>query len=186
MWAGAEYHLGLALGMNVGLDSYVDTRFAVNLFRSLPPSRQATWGSHLLTNALQANPFNPEAWYLLAGLTPDAVRGLELAKTVRGHDPGGELEVVAHPSLENFVEAEHPKPVETAMLQYWRTVEEYVTRYAVLRHSVPEDAATARTIYEFLKAVPGMTPEDLSPYAARSGEPPIEGPASKKGSKRGH
>ena len=47
-WPYAEYHFGLALGMNVGLKSYMDTRVAANLFRSPARRGQANPGRQAL------------------------------------------------------------------------------------------------------------------------------------------
>jgi len=59
-WAGAEYHLGLAEGMNPGLPSYLNTRMAAAIYKILPAAEQQTIGANLLRDALDANPFNPD------------------------------------------------------------------------------------------------------------------------------
>jgi hypothetical protein len=167
---GAEYHLGMAQAMNIGLRQYMDTRIAVHLFRALPVESQTTIGVKLLSGALETNPFNPEPWYLLARQVPDIQHGLALAKAAMKKDPGGIDDSPGGPpaSFENFVEAEHAKPEAQALLKYWRTVEEFVTRVAVLHFPVPADDATARSVYEFLKAgVPGITDAEQSPYRVR-------------------
>jgi hypothetical protein len=100
--AGAEYHLGLALGMNVGLRQYIDTRIAVNLYESLPEAEKQTIGVKLLTDAVKTNPFNPQPWYLLAK------QGHALAVNA----PAGPDEDIS-------------APVEAATHKYWRTLGEY-------------------------------------------------------------
>ena len=85
-WAGAEYHLGLALGMNISVKSYMDTRIAANLFRTLPPHAKDTLGIRLLRSALTTNPFNPEIWYRLAEHTSDATQGLNLCAAAMHSD----------------------------------------------------------------------------------------------------
>jgi hypothetical protein len=165
--AGAEYDLGLALGMNLGLKSYMDTRIAANLYLALPPAEQKTLGVNLLLNALQINPFNPDIWYRLARQTTNAMQGMMLAKAAMNHDPGGLEDEPNNVNLEEFIEPEHSKPANTAMIQYWRTVEEFVTRFGILDHPVPQDEQDAYAVYTFLQGVPGITTNDLAPYAAR-------------------
>jgi hypothetical protein len=170
-WARSEYALGLALGMNVGLREYTDTRIAVYLFRALSQAEQKTLGTSLLTHAIQTNPFNPAPWYLLAQQTADAQQGAVLVKKVldaaRHAKPDGENEAADHQaniSLENFVEVQHPKPVEHALRQYWNTLAENTARFSILNRPVPQDPATARTLYDLLKTVPGITPAQEMPY----------------------
>ena len=171
--AGAEYHLGLAQGMNVGLAKYLDTRIAVHLFHLLPDAAKKTIGVKLLVEATRTNPFNPQPWYLLANQAPDAVTGLGYARYVV-EIAGGELfrppaeAVPGKVSLENFVEAEHPRPVEDQIHNYWRTLDEYVVQFAILRHPLPADDAQARRIYLFLKnEAPGISAADQMPYRLR-------------------
>jgi hypothetical protein len=191
--AGAEYHLGMAQAMNIGLRRYIDTRIAVHLFRALPTDAQSTLGGKLLSGALETNPFNPEPWYLLARQASDIEHGLALAKAAMKKDPGGIDDSPGGPpaSFENFVEAEHAKPEAQALLKYWRTVEEFVTRVGVLHFPVATDDATARSVYEFLKAgVPGITDAEQSPYRIRfegqlAAAPPAT-PASKGKKKQQH
>jgi F5/8 type C domain len=139
-WAGAEYHLGLALGMKSGLQSYMDTRIAANIFRALPAGKRSTLGVKLLRSALETNQFNPEVWYRLATQMPDATAGMALAQMVSQHEPGGR--------------------------DYWRTVEEFVTRYAVFDHPIPDRQEDMMQVYEFLQKVPGIRAGDLVTYAA--------------------
>ena len=140
-WAGAEYHLGLALAMNHGLQSYMDTRIAANIFTVLPDGERQTIGVQLLKNALAGNPFNPEIWYRLARETPDAMDGMALAQTATSYarDPLG----------------------------YWRTIGEYVTRYSILDHPAPQDEADAARVYKFLRGVPGISSDDLESYSGK-------------------
>ncbi|BDS08471.1 hypothetical protein NT6N_35110 [Oceaniferula spumae] len=62
----AEYQFGLTQGMNVGLESYMDTHIANHLFLSLDKADQTKYGRSLLLSSLKGNPFNAEAWYNLA------------------------------------------------------------------------------------------------------------------------
>lgn len=139
-WAGAEYHLGLALAMNSGLPSYMDTRIAASIFSAMPPAERTVLGVELLQHALEANPFNPEIWYRLANETPDAMSGLAIAKASMKHEAGNE--------------------------DYWRTVEESVIRYAICSHPMPENIDVLRKVYAFLNHASG-TVHALAPDAAR-------------------
>ncbi len=151
---GAEYHLGLAEAMNIGLRQYVDTRIAVNLFQALPAAEKTTIGSKVLGQAIHGNPFNPEPWYLLAKQTRDATDGLALARSAEAHDGDGKGKLKRAP----------------APIQYWRTLSEFVTREAILRHPMPTDEAAARKVYQFLKfEVQGLSADDIAPYVQRFG-----------------
>jgi F5/8 type C domain len=141
-WPGSEYHLGLALGMNRGLESYMDTRIAATVFKILPPDQQSTVGVKLLKSAAQANPFNPEIWYRLAQQTTDAMAAVTLAQNVLGHSPDP--------------------------LKYWQTTGEFVTRFSVLSLPHPSNEADLRSVYRFLQNVHGLTPEDLEAYMDKS------------------
>lgn len=155
-WAGAEYHLGLALGMNIGLKSYMDTRIAANLFRTLPPADKRTLGVKLLRSALLANPFNPELWYRLAEQT-DAMQGIALAEAAWKAKPG--------------LFAEHPDNATPEMrgqgnagVQYWQTLAPFITQSALLAHLPPQKVEDMRRVHNFLKIAPGVTGYDLVAY----------------------
>ena len=154
--AGAEYHLGLALGMNGGLREYLDTRIAVHLYGLLPQGVQQTLGQKLLRQAVQTDPLNPEPWYLLAGECRDAVAGLALVQAVQEKArsaPEADVPDDRDPdqSLEQFLEADHAIPVKKQLAAYWHTVEDYVTRQAVLDHAVPVAEVDARRVTGVLK-----------------------------------
>jgi len=143
-WAGAEYSLGLALGLNHSLQSYLDTRMVVNIFNALPPDEQRTIGKSLLQHALENNPFNPDIWYRMAQLMPDPAHGMELLQTVMNEPPD-----------------------DTG---YWKTVEEFVARYSILDQNAPKTEPELTQISAFLKTVPGIKPEDIDSYSAKSGQ----------------
>jgi len=67
---GIEYHDGLALAMDAGLDSYVDTRVACKLAAMLPDTARAQ-KIRLLESAAALNPCNVELWYALVALHED-------------------------------------------------------------------------------------------------------------------
>lgn len=62
----AVHHYGLALSMNPGLGSYMDSRIGLHLYRHLSDSDKHTVGRKLLTSILKKNPYNTELWYTLA------------------------------------------------------------------------------------------------------------------------
>jgi hypothetical protein len=150
---GAEYQLGLAQAMNVGLRQWIDTRIAVSMYNALPTEQRQSLGPKLLTQATHENPFNPAPWYLLASQTQDVTDGLPLAQAAQAHagDP---------------TKKKHLDPAA----EYWRVLTEYLTREAVLRHGMPKDDATARRVYQFLKAgVHGISADEQAPYVQRFG-----------------
>lgn len=68
----AHHHDGLALSMNFGLTSYMDTRIALHIHRTLPQQEQeGKLGSTLLLSTLRKNPCNTEVSYTLAAKTTD-------------------------------------------------------------------------------------------------------------------
>ncbi|HZZ28447.1 MAG TPA: hypothetical protein VFE46_10640 [Pirellulales bacterium] len=132
--AGAEYHLGLGAGMNVGLASYIDTRIAAALFRALPLEDKGTTGVKLLTAAKNANPFNPDLWYLLSQQANSAADGQWLVSALLSHAPNADLSGVGKEQKKEEKERkrkkEEPKttPSEIAEREYWETVAKFVSR----------------------------------------------------------
>lgn len=68
----AVHHYGLALSMNAGLDSYMDSRIALHIYRSLDKLQREIQGRKLLYSALKKNPTNTEIWFTLAHEAPCA------------------------------------------------------------------------------------------------------------------
>ncbi len=64
---GMEYHVALALAMNVGLDRYTDSRIAFQLAQHLPAAERDQ-KRELLASAANLNPYDLDAWFALAGL----------------------------------------------------------------------------------------------------------------------
>ena len=157
-WPGAEYQLGLALAMNVGLKSYMDTRMAANIYRSLPLPTQRTLGVKLLRSTLEINPFNPEIWYRLAEQTTEGSQELALVEAAMKGDPGM---ASGHPG-NTFQEK---AGASGASAQYWRTLGQFVTQYSMLSHPAAHGEKDMRSAYNFLKTVPGVTANDLAAYA---------------------
>jgi len=159
-WAGAEYHLGLALSMDVSLRSYVDTRIAVNVYKALPASEKGTLGVRLLTGALAVNPFNAEVWYRLAEQEPDAGRGMQLAAAALHRDPSS----VTHEPNVDYPQSANTK---VALDQYWSTLSQFVTHYAVLDRPAPHSEEQERQIHKFLRGVNGIRAEDIAAFDER-------------------
>jgi hypothetical protein len=163
-WPGAEYPLGVALAMNVGLQSYVDTRLAANVFRTLPPAEKPTLGVKLLTHALQTNPFNPEIWYRLAMQTPGGVEGLGLAQAALNRDPGELVNEPGRISLANL----HADPrLANVLNQYWQTLDEYMAQFSILSRAVPRNEPDMDRLYSFCRAIPGISSDEMTNYLGR-------------------
>ncbi len=154
-WAGAEYHLGLPLAMNLGMKSYMDTRLAANIFKALPAEDKPTLGVKLLRYALLFNPFNPELWYRLAEQNPDPMLGMTLVEAARTGKPG--LLGSGSTSAEMHGQG-------GAADQYWRTVAQFLTPYALLTHPTPQKVEEMRRVHEFLKTAPGINAYDIAAY----------------------
>jgi hypothetical protein len=150
---GAEYHLGLAQAMNVGLRQWIDTRIAVCVYNALPTEQKQSIGPKLLAQATHENPYNPAPWYLLASQTQDVNDGLPLAQAAQAH-------------AGDATKKKHLDPAA----EYWRVLTEFLTREAVLKHPMPKDDASARRVYQFLKAgVHGISADEQAPFVQRFG-----------------
>ncbi len=157
-WAGAEYQIGLALAMNVGVQSYMDTRLAANIFKTVPPEDRPTLGVKLLRNAVAANPFNPEIWYRLAENNPDPLFGMTLVEAVRQKRPG---------LLTNTATPLEMQGQGGASDQYWGTIAQYISPYALVYHTPPQKVEEMRRIHYFMKTAPGISPYDIWAYDER-------------------
>src|SRR5579884_2535769 len=156
-WPFSEYHLGLAVGMNVGLKSYMDTRLAAILFRVLPSEQKRTLGVTLLRNTLERNPYNPELWYRLSEQTSDTAQAMTLAEAALKREPG----LLSGDPGRALPEKDG---AEAARAQYWQTLAPFVARYSLLAHAPPQKIEEMRRVHSFLKTVPGMTGDDIAAY----------------------
>jgi len=156
-WAGAEYQLGLALAMDVGLDSYLDTRLATIIYKAMPDNETATLGVSLLRSAIQENPFNPEAWYRLAQATTDPSGSEQLVKAA--------MNLGNQASLGQLTTGQRPKKLADCLKQYTETLSQFLAHFALLDKVPPDAEAQRREVYQFLKSVPGVHPEDLATYS---------------------
>lgn len=167
-WPGAEYHLGLAAGMNLGLSSYMDSRIAARIFDLLPPSPRATLGRNLLVDAALKNPFNPEIWYRLAGLAPDVANAIALTRAVEAHDPEKLLDGRPSLPLKAFLSGGKAAPALPSIGSYWQVLHEFVSRFSVLGKPAPPDEATLREAYLCLAGTPGVDAGELLRYTQRN------------------
>lgn len=165
-WPGAEYQLGLAVGMNIGLRQYMDTRIAANIFRSMPASDRSTLGLKLLRSAIQSNPYNPELWYRLADATTDSTEGLTLIEAAMKHDPG---RLVGQPGSVPIPEG---NPANNA---YWQTIYPVVAQYGLLAHGASGSEEDAAKAYKALKTIPGVSGDNLVACAERMADRHPEG-----------
>jgi hypothetical protein len=159
-WASSEYQIGLAQAMNVGLNAYIDTRIAVNIYSRLTAAQQATLGTTLLTQATQANPYNAAPWQLLATQTTSAEQGLTLAQKVvdasKGNRPSEAEAGDATASSNSSSNSSYPKPVERAIRAYWNVLIDRVISEAISSHPLPQDKAATDQIYAFLQSIQGL------------------------------
>ncbi len=164
-WAGAEYHVGLGLAMNVSLRSYLDTRLATHLFTILPVAEKQTLGVKLLRSTLLENPYNPALWYRLAQNATDFKQGVTLIEAVMAGNPGR----LSDPAMA-YTGKKMIAP------QYWQTLVQFVARYSLLAHSPPQQEADRRRVFRLLKSVPGLGVEEMVAYYEKfnSAEPKAE------------
>lgn len=166
-WAGAEYQLGLALAMNLGLNSYMDSRLAANLYRAMPASDKPTLGVKLLRTAIQANPYNPELWYRLAEQTSDPEQGIALVEAAMKADPG---RLIDKPG----VTLPDKPAISNASNQYWRTIAQFSAPLTFFTHPAATDETELRKVHAFLKTVPGLDGNDLVNYTEKYGQSALE------------
>ena len=156
-WVGAEHQLGLALSMNVGLKSYMDTRLAANIFRLMPEADRPKIGVNLLRTTLAANPFNPELWYLLAGQTTDVTQAVALCEAARQANAN----LLSGSTL---APANVMRGSGMASAQYWQTLTQFMPLYSLLSHPAPKSEADMRVAHSFLKTAYGVSPDALTAY----------------------
>jgi len=166
-WPGAEYHLGIAVAMNLGISSYIDTRIASRIFDILPKAARKTIGVKLLTEALRENPFNPEVWYRLGAETSDVRESLTLAKSVRDHDPQHIVAGLPSDNFDKFIKSGRSGPDGSDMNDYWAVLLENMTRLTILDRGAPTDEAAMHDVYTFLTSVPGLDASELAGYTQR-------------------
>jgi hypothetical protein len=156
--AGAEYHLGIAAAMDVGIRSYMDSRIAVHLYNALPVAEKQTIGAKLLTHATKLNPFNPEPWYLLADQTTSAMQGLALSRSIVARVPDADLSRIGKDKAKGkHGKGDNPSILEIAQREYWGTVAKFVIHSSIERHGMPADKKEATAVNDFLQQV-GLAP----------------------------
>ncbi len=154
-WARAEYQIGLAQAMNVGLARYIDTRIAVNLYLHLGESDKAVLGKALLGEALHRNPYNPAPWYLMGGALTDGKDRVALAQIAidqaRGRNDG--LPQPAEDSAGDYRQIILPDSVKDSVHDYWQIVRDKVIECALLDQPKPKDRAAAQAAYDMIKTL---------------------------------
>ena len=161
-WAQAEYQLGLAQAMNVGLAPYMDTRIAMNIYSHLTDEEKATLGTALLKQATQTNPFNPVPWHFLAKQMLDAKQGFDLVNTANANK-----DYLFPRKADTSV---YPKPEKWSLHAYWSCLLEHLVKEAILKHPVPQDTELVKEMYPVLKARAGWSVQ-LMPYQVEAEGP---------------
>ncbi|MCW3054682.1 MAG: hypothetical protein JWN14_3852 [Chthonomonadales bacterium] len=154
-WSWSDYQFGLALAMNLGVKSYMDTRIAANINRAMPAADKPTVGVHLLRSALLSSPFNPEIWFRLAEQNPDPLLGIQLATAAVKRQPGLLGSGSTSPEMQGRGSTSDG---------YWGTLAHFLTPYALLIHPTPTKVEEMRLVHEFLKTAPGVNASDIAAY----------------------
>lgn len=92
-----EYQSGLALAMNIDYEKFIDSRFAMNIYKlasGTAPGRSSEESSEFTQTAmrtiLKSNPFYTEAWYILFKQQPQDLMGAaKMVDEVRENLPDG-------------------------------------------------------------------------------------------------
>ena len=130
---GMVYHQSVAWAVNAGVQPYLDSMFAHDLFRLLPPADRRTHGLELLESGLTMNPYN----FVLAD---DAPAGAATPQEEIGFWKSFQTSLAAHSG----------KPGCPADGLYAKTVRERMfDRIATL--PVPADHGEAGAVYAYLQ-----------------------------------
>jgi hypothetical protein len=167
---GAEYHFGLALAMNRGLDSYMDSRIAFHLARRCGAGQKEA-RRKLLEEAVEICPYNVQAWYLMAqdagADLPQINRLVQQVRQLMGH-PDLEVEFDGERSattdFNEVQEASSGKPDKNVGLTA------LVVGMSMVEHAYPEalkNKAYVEEGYAFLQQeLARQKNVKKSPYAA--------------------
>lgn len=166
-WPCAEYHLGLAVGMNLGLSSYIDTRMASRIFDLLPSAKRKTIGMKLLTSAAMENPFNAEVWYRIGAEATNTKECFAVVQAVRDHDPKRLFNGQPSPALDAFMNSGNAGPAMGDINDYWNVLFENLGKMTLLAKGGPKDEASLCDAYRLLASVPGVDGRDLVSYTHR-------------------
>jgi hypothetical protein len=138
-WASSEHQLGLARAMNIGLTPYVDTRIALNIFRTLPEASKFTVGTALLRSVITVNQYNADIWYFLGKYTTDPGQSAALLEAAREAKP---LVFI------NYDPSKLALPFDSEdTSMFWRTLDHFLMEHTVLAHSVPRTEDVRYTDY---------------------------------------
>ncbi|MFI5385216.1 MAG: hypothetical protein ACHQ50_03755 [Fimbriimonadales bacterium] len=162
-WPISEYNLGLALAMNCGVDTYIDTRIATGIFQSLPSDLQGKLGLKLLESVTEENPFNPEVWYRLAALPAGADETIELFETLASRNPAS----FGHKSaaIEGLLQNESARG---ALDQYWGTLSPVAAGKAFAsRTGVPAKESNRKRLLTAVEHTAGLSADAMADVAER-------------------
>lgn len=143
---GMVYHQSIAWAVNAGMQSWLDSTMAYQLFRLLPEADRKTYGMELLESGLTINPFN----FLLA----DA--GQAAAATPQA-------QIRLWKALETVLAEASKKPGCPSNSLYGQTVKTHLFR-KLAALPVPADAGAAREVMAFLQSEKCDNPEALASY----------------------
>jgi len=167
-WPGAEYHLGLAAGMNLGLKSYIGTRIAARIFDLLPAGSRPQLGRKLLAAAALDNPMNPEVWYRIAAMTSSPSEALALTQGMEAHKPQELIDGLPSVALQAFLAGGNAGPALPSMGAYWQVLHEFTARFTLLNKAAPREEAAFRDAYLCLSRTPGIDVGELLRYTQRN------------------
>jgi len=85
----AEHHYGLALGMNLGCDSYLRTHMGYHVYRGLSDSQKRSFGDSMLLGLLKKNPYHVDAWYALVGSAESATQAVGYLRQIEQNIKAG-------------------------------------------------------------------------------------------------
>lgn len=181
----AVHHYGLALSMNPGLVSYMDTRIGLHLYRHLSKAERKTIGHRLLMSLLEKNPFNTELWYTLAKDAKDMKTLLTVLSQVdaqiTSQAKAGKIETRdASAAIEGAEqELKKKKKSDGVVASYKRYVKEAIVLYALADPAQfsPEDQKKALAFLAEKKA--GGNKESVLAYERFYAA--VHGPAVLKG-----
>lgn len=162
-WPAAEYHLGMAAGMNLGLTSYIDSRIVSSIYQALPAKDRVAFGTKLLAQGIQINPFNPDLWFRYAKTVSGVKRSLALVKAAQTHDSSV---VTGEPTRPAVTQLSNGPAASTANA-YWKNLEGALSQFSILAQTIPTNEDEMQQMYSFLRTVPGVTPYDIADYMAR-------------------
>jgi len=142
---GNSYHTGVAEAVNAGLQAYLDSTLAFNIYALLPAADKKTHGPALIDSGLTINPYN--------GLLISAAAEAE---------PVSQLRLLRNQEERFAKSAEVMKPgcpADTVLLKQNLMA-------AMLTQPMPTDPQARRDLYAFLQAEKDPLPDAVARYRA--------------------